>query len=74
MNILKRREIKSYQANYVSQDVLVSEDLRLLILSQLLEVGVRLVKQQVDQEPEGFLEQHREHQPYRNLILKYDPD
>ena len=49
--------------------MLVGEDLRLLVLCQLLQIGVSLVEEEVDQEPEHLLEDDGEHQPYRDLIL-----
>ena len=44
------------QTNNVSKDVLVGKDLGLLCLSQLLQVGVSPVQQEVNQEPEHLLE------------------
>ena len=63
-----RHETKA-QPHHIGQDVLISEDLSLLVLSQLLQIGVSLVKEEVDQESEHLLEDDRENQPYRYLIL-----
>ena len=40
------------KTNNIRQDVLVGEDLGLLILSQLLEIGISFVQEKVDEEPE----------------------
>ena len=49
--------------------MLVGKDLGLFILSQLLQVGVGFVQQQIDQESECFLENDGEHNTDHNLIL-----
>ena len=50
-----------HQADNVSQDMFVGEDLSLLSLCKLLQVRVSLVQQQVDQITESLLEEDREH-------------
>ena len=50
----------------------VRKNLGLLSLGQLLQVGVGLVQQQVDQIAERLLEQDREHQANRHLLLKFE--
>ena len=57
------------EPHHIGQDVLVGEDLSLLVLSQLLQIGISLVEEEVDQEPEHLLEDDGEHQPNRDLIL-----
>ena len=44
----------------ISEDVLVCENLGVLILRQLLQVGVGLAEQEVDEEAEKFLKQKKE--------------
>ena len=53
---------------------MVGEDLRLLVLRQLLEIGVRLVQQQIQEEPEDLPQQnnHRVSDPEDHLDA--DPD
>ena len=48
---------QSHQANNVGQDVFVRKDLGLLRLRQLLQVGIGLVQQQVNQITESLLKQ-----------------
>ena len=57
------------QANHVGKDVLVGEYLRLLCLRQLLQVGVCLVQQQVNQVAEQLLEEDGEDQSEPELLL-----
>ena len=61
---------QAHQANNIGQNVLVRKDLGLLRLRQLLQVGVGLVQQQVNQIAERLLEQDRKHQANGHLLLK----